>query len=148
MLQCVEVCCSVSYISRCSCCSVLQCVGVCCSVSYISRCTGVRRHQGSRIHLEIEDTLQHTSTHCNTLQQDAPRNIITLQITATHCDTLQHTAARCNTLQKDMPRNISHATTHCNTLKHTAAHCNILQQDMPRIIWHCAGMSVKSSTCN
>jgi len=54
-MQCVAVCCSVSYISRshvvcCSvlpcivalqcdavCCSVLQCVAVCCSVSYISR---------------------------------------------------------------------------------------------------------------
>ena len=97
-------------------------------------------------------TLQHTATHCNTLQS-------TLQHTATHyhymklgkkkresskcnyyinspgamvkahCNTLQHTATYCNTLQ--------HTATHCNTLQHThtsrnscmhtATHCNTLQ---------------------
>ena len=40
-------------------------------------------------------SLQHTATHCNTLQHTA----ITLQHTATHCNTLQHTATHCNTLQ-------------------------------------------------
>jgi len=49
------------------------------------------------------DTLQHTATHCNTLQNIAnPRN--TLQHTATH--TMHRTA------------------THCNTLPHTATHCH------------------------
>ena len=33
------------------------------------------------------ESIQHTATHCNTLQH-----------TATHCNTLQHTAAHCNTL--------------------------------------------------
>jgi len=44
--------------------------------------------------------LQHTATHCNTLQ-------LTLQHAATHCNTLQRTATHCNTLQ--------HTATHCNT---------------------------------
>jgi hypothetical protein len=63
-------------------------------------------------------TLQHTATHCNTLQ-----HIIN---TATHCDTLQHTAARCKCLfscETAIPYNILH----CNTLQHTATHCNTLQ---------------------
>jgi len=34
------------------------------------------------------NALQHTTTHCNSLQ-----------LTATHCNTLQHTIPRCNTLQ-------------------------------------------------
>ena len=35
------------------------------------------------------NTLQHTATHCNTLQYT--------EHTATHCNTLQHTATHCNT---------------------------------------------------
>ena len=52
--------------------------------------------------------LQHTATHCNTLQLAAP-----------HCNTLQHTAIYCNTLQ--------HTAAHCKTLQHTATDCNTLQ---------------------
>ena len=74
--------------------------------------------------------LQHTATHCKTLQRIClPQKSFyiclrtvansTLQHTATHCNTLQHTATRCNTLQ--------HTATHCNTLQHTATHCNTLQ---------------------
>ena len=40
----------------------------------------------------------------------------TLQHTATHCNTLQHPATPCNTLQ--------HTATHCNTLQYTAPHYN------------------------
>ena len=39
-----------------------------------------------------------------------------LQHTATHCNTLQHTAIYCK---------LQHATEHCSTLWHTATHCNI-----------------------
>ena len=71
--------------------------------------------------MNATDTIQHSATHCNTLQ--------TLQHTARHtrhcnthytphCDTLQHTsdtATHCNT----------HNTSHCNT--HNTTHCNTLQ---------------------
>jgi len=54
-------------------------------------------------HVTCRNTLQHTATHCNTLQHSATHVIhtcvarhvtclITLQHTATHCNTLQHTA--------------------------------------------------------
>jgi len=43
-----------------------------------------------------KDTLQHTATHCNTLQNTA------LKHTATHYNTLQHTATHCNTLIRDV----------------------------------------------
>jgi len=75
-----------------------------------------------------KETLQHTATHCNTLQQ----NCHTLQPSATGVlqvvgrvgglfnkelhDTLHHIASYCNTLQ--------HTATHCNTLQHTATHQN------------------------
>jgi len=83
--------------------------------------------------------LQHVTTRCNTLHNNASQ-CNTLQHTVTHCnagdsviqlalvcdrvivcdiDTLQHTATHCNTLQ--------HTATHCNTLQHTATHCNTLQ---------------------
>ena len=41
----------------------------------------------------VQHALQHTATHCNTLQHTAICNI--LQRTATHCSTLQHTATHC-----------------------------------------------------
>jgi len=76
--------------------------------------------------------LQHSATHCNTLQHTATQFICStsqeilrkcatyayLPPTATHCNTLQHTATHCNTLQ--------HTATHCNTLQHTATHSNKL----------------------
>ena len=86
-------------------------------------------------------TLQHTATHCNTLQHEChtkkclPRVIMRLVMREmtqeTHClvylvlqcgrqcNTLHYTATHCNTLQ--------HTATHCNTLQHTATHCNTLQ---------------------
>ena len=74
--------------------------------------------------------LQHTATHCNTLQGCLLRAAVSshrngsfcdmiLQHTATHCNTLQHPASPCNTLQ--------HTATHCNTLRHIPTHCNTLQ---------------------
>jgi len=86
--------------------------------------------------------LQHTATHCNTLQHTAThcnthtsqrRNYtathIRLQHTATHCNTLQHTARYCNTLQHTY---VTAQQLHCNTHK-TATHCNTLQLTVTHI---------------
>ena len=85
-------------------------------------------------------TLQHTATHCNTLQHwqytrqrrerkrkcDVPP-ACTLQHTASHCNTLQHTAThQAMTLMKTKMQR-SHMMHICNTLHHTAPHCNALQ---------------------
>jgi len=89
-------------------------------------------------------TLQHTTTHCNLLQQKISRlgqpsawiatPCCTLQRIAAHCGTLQRTATHCNTMEIDDfgLRTRRHTTTcmrstHCNTLRHTATHCNTLQ---------------------
>jgi len=80
-------------------------------------------------------TLQHFSTHCNTLPQIAihcntltniATNCIPLQHTTTYCDTLRHTATHCDTLQHTLKHceTLKHTATHCNTLQHTASHCN------------------------
>jgi len=72
------------------------------------------------------------ATHCNTLQH-----------TATHCNTLQHNAKQaihCNTLslcssQFAPTRCISTNTaTHCNTLQHTATHRNTLALCISQIV--------------
>ena len=107
------------------------------------------------------NTLQHTATLCNTLEQ-------ILQHIATHCNTLQHFVTLCDTLQQILQhtatdtatrlisckksRSMKHsestalhntlqqAVTQCNTLQHTAAtlqhtatYCNTLQH----IATHC-----------
>ena len=63
--------------------------------------------------------MQHTATHCNTLQHTGAAVRRTCDMNATHCNTLQHTTTHCNTLR--------YTATHCNTLQHTATHCNTLQ---------------------
>ena len=57
--------------------------------------------------------VQHTATHCNTLQHTATH---TLQPTATH--TLQPTATHCNALH--------HTVLYCNILQLTSRHCHTL----------------------
>jgi len=61
----------------------------------------------------LQHTLQHTSTYCNRLQQNAR-----------HCNTLQYAAICCNTLRHTSPSSatLQHTTRHCNTLQHTATH--------------------------
>jgi len=59
----------------------------------------------SLVYICLKPRLQHTATHCNTLQ-----------LTATHRKTLHRTATRCNT--------------HCNALQST---CNILQHLIPQM---------------
>ena len=129
LLQCVAVCCSV-----------LQCVAVCCSVLQclaLCPCCGTAKSTARR-ESELFHTLQHTATHCNTLQhatalregnQSLFTHCNTLQHPAAHCNTLQHTATPCNTLQhcaKEI-RAFSHTATHCNTLQHITTHYNTLQ---------------------
>jgi len=68
--------------------------------------------------------LQHTATHCNTLQRTATHwtHLNALEHTAIHWNTLQRIATHCNSLQQ--------TATHCNTLdtlQHTATHCSTLQ---------------------
>ena len=61
----------------------------------------------------------------------------TLQHTATHCKTLQHTATRrfwdiCTRVHTELsPWDIT------NTLHHTATHCNTLQHDALRYMYMC-----------
>ena len=63
--------------------------------------------------------LQHTATHCNTLQQTAS--------TGSHSQKWpQHTATRCNTLQHTVSTSSHSQKKDCNTLQHTATHCNKL----------------------
>jgi len=87
VLPCVAVCCSVwQYVAVCwqyvaVCCSVLQYVAVCCSVLQCE----IWRIQSVKT-IRMENTLQHTATHCNILQH-----------TKTHCNTLQHTTQRTAT---------------------------------------------------
>ena len=74
--------------------------------------------------------MQHSATHCNTLEHTITHN--TLQHTATHCNTLQLTAAHCNTLQHEsyhdgdyyveVLKTSTHMATHCSPLQPTAKH--------------------------
>ena len=75
--------------------------------------------------------LQHTTHHCNTVQQRTATHCNALQRTAMHYNTLQHTATHCNkyTLkQTPFPRqngeNVLHTAMNGNTLQHTATRCS------------------------
>jgi len=102
--------------------------------------------------------MQHTVTHCNTLQHTEPPHCNTMQHTATHCNTLQHTEPRICRHQRGLatacipnPKSIRdtatpcntlhHTETHCNALQRTATHCNTLQHTEPRICRHQRGLA-------
>jgi len=102
-----------------------------------------------------EGTLQHTATHCNTLQHNTHCKTLrhlathsTLQHTATHCNTLQHI---CNTTHCNIFCNTpdpswrkcagaewpSRLRDHCSTLQHLGnEHCNKLQHIATHSTWH------------
>ena len=106
------------------------------------------------------NTLQHTATRCNTLQNWSrwtnPNSILVtnklfmkrhtncstakqnkaLQHTTTYCNTLQHTIIYRDTLQR--------TATHCNTLQRTATHCNTLQHSAAR----CNTLQHAATRCN
>ena len=122
-MQCVVKCCSVLQCGA-VCCSVLQCVVECCGkrmgrvLSTPSSCSRrVCMVSLTATHCTTTpdyNPLQHTTKHCNRLQQ-----------TATDCNPLQHITTHCNTLQHTA---LQHTETNCNTLPQTATHCNKLQQ--------------------
>jgi len=82
--------------------------------------------------------LQHNATHSHVWRTHYPRELPqknicnTLQHTATHCNTLQQTVMSdthfiLNRLSKEKYCNTPRYTeTHCNTLQHTATHYNTL----------------------
>jgi len=79
-------------------------------------------------HTHIHTYLQHTTTHCNTLQRTVTH---TLQHITTHCNTLQRTTTHAlqHTATQQVGRINSVSLTHthihtCNTLQHTATRCN------------------------
>ena len=100
------------------------------------------------------NTMQHTATLCDTLQQDLLHYYkITLQHTAIHCNATQHTATHCNTLQP--------TATHCNRtyatntvlrlLRGTSIHCKILQthhNTLQRTVTHRNTMQHTATLCN
>ena len=98
--------------------------------------------------------LQHTASHCNTLQHTATLCctlcilLYDLQHTATHCNTLQHTATHCYThMQVRKTLALQHTGTHSNTLQHTATHCSTLQHTAT----HCSTLQhrlYKKTHCN
>jgi len=70
-------------------------------------------------------TLQHTATHCNTLQHSCRHTLILL------VNTRIYLVFQCNTLQltaKRLPKHPNLVGT--ATLQHTATHCNTLIQSV------------------
>jgi len=126
ILQCVAVCCSVSQCVA-VCCSVLPCrailqcvvIAILCSnytagaalycgllqlLHSVLRCTVVC----CSIHtMHLDDLLEYTASHCNTLQQNAT----------------QYNSGRGAVLNKTRSN-----ATHSNTLHHIPKHCSTLQQ--------------------
>ena len=86
---------------------------------------------------QLCNTLQHNAIYCNFLLQVTRQGYHSwkrnnLQHTATHCHTMQYTATLCCrpidkaiTLANVAIRNTQQ---HCNTLHHNAIHCNSLLQ--------------------
>ena len=97
--------------------------------------------------------MQHTATHCNTLQHTAwgrawwlgrcwwycNASIFTPCNTLWHTTPRQHTAAPCNTLH--------HTASHCNTLHHTATHCNTLLGVVESRVW-CSVLQCLAGWCS
>jgi len=95
------------------------------------------------------NTLQHTATHCNTLERvwRGKGSTYVLHHTATHCNTLQlvwrdkgstyvlqHTATYCNVFGESKAQHMCSPSQWlidtaplCNALQHTAIRCNTLQ---------------------
>jgi len=63
--------------------------------------TDLQQKGSSQPAIPNHDSLQLSATHCNTLATIDIKTIgfTPLQHTATHCNTLQHTATHCNSLQ-------------------------------------------------
>ena len=111
---------------------MLQCAAECCSVL---SCDTKESIANAMNFPNDKITLQHTATHCNTLQR-------TTKHTATHWNTLPHTGTHTymngSYGKKESTTNavhvshdnttLQHTATHSNTLHHTAKHCKTQQQ--------------------
>jgi len=98
------------------------------SGSALKHTTTISHGEFARLSRNGHCILQHTATHCNTLQHTRCN---TLQHAAICCNTVQHTlqltafarvTAPCNTLQHTATYCNTHAATRCNTLQHTSTH--------------------------
>jgi len=108
----------------------------------------IRSHVSwDKLKQDVWHTLQHSSTHCTTLQQ---QHTATLQCTTPHCNTLLHTAIKSHVFWDKLKK--TYDTTHCNRLQHTATHCNTLQRTAPHCITlqqqHTATLQHAATHCN
>ena len=105
-------------------CVLVGCVCVCvlieCAYVYVCVCAMSLlywkrdpRVISEQMYHELSLSLQHTATHCNTLQHQC------IMDCRSHCNTLQHTATHCNTLQ--------HTAVCCSELQCVAVCCSVLQ---------------------
>ena len=106
----------------------------------------------NRRNLDDYLSLQHTATHCNTLQHTeaatieltfenvyTPKTVVTtpfdtLQRPGTQFYTLQRNAKYCKILQ----HTLQHTAAPCTTLQHTATHCDTLQPAQEGLATHCS----------
>jgi len=83
------------------------------------------------IYCNTLNTLQHTTSYCNTGRLIGERNHRNKDLIATYLktieDTLQHTATHCNTLQRT-----AKTATHGSTLQHTATQVGWLERKTTR----------------
>jgi len=105
-----------------------------CKKSFATHCNTVQLTASHYITLK---KATHCNTLCNSLHHTTAQHTATqMQHTATHCNTLQHTATHCNALCNSL----HHTTARCNALhhiatqplhdffwQHTATCCNSLQ---------------------
>jgi len=134
VLQCVVVCCSVLQCDTalwCSSCSVELCVAVCCCVRLhriqmcCNRCVNSDIVPVCVWNVTRRNTLQHTATHCNTLQH----HTVAIDMLASWLHVCPNTTAplQCNTLQHYYSETHNMSTHHCNT--HCNTHCKTQQRN-------------------
>jgi len=93
----------------------------------------------------LANTLQHTATHCNTLQPHCNHTFTDWELLhiawarAAYCNTLRHTATHCNALQR--------TATYYNTLQLSATQCNSLQHTATTLQRHCNNTKLRVVTC-
>jgi len=146
------------YVGLCLCVCVCVCMCVCvrarvCAHAHVcvsvNVCLRVWRQHAAGLSGEFNrgDSLQHTATHCNTLQYTAAR----LKHTATHCGEVEVRFCGCVLVlhRKDVSVDAKrccntpeHLKTHRNTQQHTATYWKTLQHKRP------AGARHRKSCCS
>jgi len=56
----------------------------------------IKSSRGKMMESALYSMLQHSATHCNTMQHTVTRGNTHKRVQGDHCNTLQHTATRCN----------------------------------------------------